>query len=61
MRRIVLAFITRPQVSICVTGLGFEPFAVCGISTWDYSFAKHLALPLSHITRVIWLSGKASI
>jgi len=39
MRPIVLAF-TRPRVSIHVTGLGFEPFAVClldiGFTTKPY-------------------------
>ena len=51
MRRIVLA-VTRPPVSIRVTGLGFElvsihvtglgfePFAVCGFPTRDSAFAR---------------------
>ena len=32
VRRIVLA-VTRPRVNIRVTGLGFEPFVVCGFPT----------------------------
>jgi len=40
MRRIVLAF-TRPRVSIHVTGLGFEPFAVCGFPTRALAFARY--------------------
>jgi hypothetical protein len=38
VRRIVLA-VTRPRVSIRVTGLGFEPFAVCGIPTRVFTLA----------------------
>ena len=36
VRRIVLA-VTRPWVSIRVTGLGFEPFSICGIPTKEVS------------------------
>jgi len=39
IRHIVLAF-TRPRVSIRVTGLGFEPFAVCGFPTRALAFAR---------------------
>ena len=40
VRHIVLA-VTRPRVSIRVTGLGFEPFAVCGNPTRALAFARY--------------------
>jgi hypothetical protein len=40
VRRIVLA-VTTPRVSIRVTGLGFEPFAICGNRTRDFAFARY--------------------
>jgi len=40
VRRIVLA-VARPRVSIRVTGLGFEPFAVCGLPTRALAFARY--------------------
>ena len=40
VRRIVLA-VTRSRVSIRVTGLGFEPFAVCGFPTRALTFARY--------------------